>query len=461
MRVFYLILPFLILLAAAGETVETGETGITGVTAETAGYAEYAGYAGNSEPVKSADRVTTTDTLAAGVIHHHITEEAGPWNINVLEVDLKAPGVGIKVVKASDGQREALFAMERTSSMVARYDGRTDPDGYAGAAGSPAGPGRAARTGYGIATGIAGDRGQDAGKAMRVAMGGVNADFYNMQNGAPINLHISDGLPLRRPAGNLSRSVFLIYEDGTPHITIPEMRIRLHHKRGITPVTGLNEARQENGLVLYNRYYGNSTSSNRYGTEVMLRVIETDRPSGSVTFVADSVFRDQGNTVIYDGYYVLSAHGTAYNRINRHISAGDTVRVSYHYNSERPVAQAAGGMPQIVCGGVDCVDISSAKEGVSEGFINTRHPRTAVGISEDGTRLYLVTVDGRQPASVGMSLYELADLMTRLGAREALNLDGGGSTTLVAGSRVANRPSDPTGERPVSNAMLILVEGAE
>lgn len=363
------------------------------------------------------DPVVVSDTIAAGLVHHHITDSRGPWNINVLEADLTIPALQIKVAKAANGGREALFAMERTSSMVRRYAGTS------------------------------------------TVGGAVNADFYNMENGAPVNLHVSDGVPVKRPKLSPGRSVFMVFEDGTPDIRVPEMQIKLRLASG-NPINvdGLNEARMENGLVLYNHYYGNSTGSNRYGTEVMLRQIGQDRSSGSLTLVADSLFRDRGNATIHDGYYVLSAHGSAYNHINRSVSAGDTLRVSYHYNSERPVAQAAGGLPRIVCEGTDCVDVSAEKEAVREAFITARHPRTAIGISEDRERLFLVTVDGRQLASAGMSLYELASLMADLGAWDALNLDGGGSTTLVAGTEVANLPSDPTGERPVSNAILLLID---
>jgi exopolysaccharide biosynthesis protein len=68
----------------------------------------------------------------------------------------------------------------------------------------------------------------------------------------------------------------------------------------------------------------------------------------------------------------------------------------------------------------------------------------------------MVTVDGRQPGeSIGMSLTMLADLLIEFGASEAINLDGGGSTTMVIRNTVVNKPSDATGERPVSDAILI------
>jgi exopolysaccharide biosynthesis protein len=93
-------------------------------------------------------------------------------------------------------------------------------------------------------------------------------------------------------------------------------------------------------------------------------------------------------------------------------------------------------------------------ESISRVFFLARHPRTAVGVRADGTLLF-VTVDGRQPQeSVGMSLPELTDLLLELGAVSAVNLDGGGSTTMVIDGEVVNRPS---GGEPRRNADGILL----
>ena len=99
-------------------------------------------------------------------------------------------------------------------------------------------------------------------------------------------------------------------------------------------------------------------------------------------------------------------------------------------------------------------------------FSTTRHPRTAVGVSDNGRKLMLVVVDGRRPEkSVGMSLDELADLMLQLGCDDALNLDGGGSSTLVlrnpeTGELVTmNAPSDGK-PRPVANVLGVDLDGA-
>lgn len=78
------------------------------------------------------------------------------------------------------------------------------------------------------------------------------------------------------------------------------------------------------------------------------------------------------------------------------------------------------------------------------------HPRTALGLDEAGRWLTLVVVDGRQPGfSEGLSEFELASLMSDLGCRDALNLDGGGSSIMTTNGVIVNRPSDSTGPRPV------------
>jgi exopolysaccharide biosynthesis protein len=87
------------------------------------------------------------------------------------------------------------------------------------------------------------------------------------------------------------------------------------------------------------------------------------------------------------------------------------------------------------------------------------HPRTAVGVDRDAGQVLLLVVDGRSDTSRGATLVELANLMLGLGADEALNLDGGGSSTLVGrrpagGVRVLNTPSDGS-QRHVSNALEV------
>lgn len=120
-----------------------------------------------------------------------------------------------------------------------------------------------------------------------------------------------------------------------------------------------------------------------------------------------------------------------------------------------PVALVSG-FPRLLEDGRE-VEEGLARERPS--FAGVRHPRTAVGISDDRTLVWTVVVDGRQGGySAGMTLSELARLLESLGAADALNLDGGGSSAMVLAGRVASRPSDPEGERAVANALLVLYE---
>ena len=92
-------------------------------------------------------------------------------------------------------------------------------------------------------------------------------------------------------------------------------------------------------------------------------------------------------------------------------------------------------------------------------MVHVRHPRTALGWNREA--LFLVVVDGRQiDVSVGMTFPELADYMLKLGCDEAMNLDGGGSTTLWYFGSVKNSPSEGQ-ERPAANALVVLKNKSE
>ena len=120
--------------------------------------------------------------------------------------------------------------------------------------------------------------------------------------------------------------------------------------------------------------------------------------------------------------------------------------------------QVVGGYPELLDQGRRVGDLAVEAR---PAFASSRHPRTAVGFDAEARVLWLVVVDGRQaPYSEGMSLPELADLFVSLGVGDALNLDGGGSSTMTLGERVANRPSDLSGERRVGNSLWVVRDPA-
>lgn len=208
-------------------------------------------------------------------------------------------------------------------------------------------------------------------------------------------------------------------------------------------------------LIAFDAAFG-ATSDDGAGSEV---VLDAD---GTVVEVRDT----RGGPIPADGL-VLAATGDAVEWLEEHAPLGATVTLDIAYSDadgavELPEgADVVNGGPRLLSDGR--LDIPSAAEGFvwpdDPSFFFRfglwRHPRTLAGVRADGT-LLLVVVDGRNPdVSVGATFAESARILRSLGAVEGVNLDGGGSSTMVVGDEVVNRPSDATGERPVGDAIVI------
>lgn len=198
---------------------------------------------------------------------------------------------------------------------------------------------------------------------------------------------------------------------------------------------GMNRMRIAEDLVLYNNFFAPSTKTNQWGREVKI-------VNNRVTAVATA-----GNMVITPGSVIVSGHGASAAALAQ-LKVGDRVTISQTLGSS--VADAAdtvvSGGPLLVEHGR--VHVRATEEKMAADIAKGRAPRTAVGIKKDGT-LLMVVVDGRNNNSAGLTLAELATYMLRLGAREAVNFDGGGSSVMAINGLVVNKPSDGK-ERPVS-----------
>ncbi|MDN3355714.1 phosphodiester glycosidase family protein [Actinomadura sp. DC4] len=172
------------------------------------------------------------------------------------------------------------------------------------------------------------------------------------------------------------------------------------------------------------------------------------------------------------GGEVVEAIGTEAAWLDAHATVGTRLRTTTRITGPdgRPLGfgprdSAVNGGPRLVTGGR--VTIEPRADGLLHpgdpsyfyGWGIRRNPRTMIGVDRRG-RLLLVEADGRYAAhSQGLSIPEAGELMRSLGAVQAMNLDGGGSSTMVVGGAVVNTPSDATGERPVGDAVVVLPAG--
>lgn len=117
---------------------------------------------------------------------------------------------------------------------------------------------------------------------------------------------------------------------------------------------------------------------------------------------------------------------------------------------------AVSGWPMLV---KNCAPLTATELPGSDGFTRSPHPRTAVGLSEDGTTLYFVVADGRREGVPGMTLARLARFMAEeLGACSAMNMDGGGSSAMWVSEAIVNKPSDGSERRVADHLAVIRAE---
>lgn len=347
-----------------------------------------------------------TLTVAPGVEHITVHAPEVPWTIDVLTIDLTVPTTTIETVKADD----LLLGYERTSSMASRNDHPNH----------------------------------------RVA-GAINGDFYG-GGGIPVNIQVRDGEILRKPIG---RSNFGFDVNMNPMTNLVSYSGKVISGSGQRTINGINETRNNNWLVFYNMYMGASTGTNQYGNEALLDPIDEWFVNDTVRCVVSDKELSTGNMLIPDGKSVISGHGTSADFVNS-LSVGDTVKIVHSITpSGSKIKEMLGGFPKIVKDGQNYVSTGYYEEGGASTFHTDRHPRTAIGFSADSSKIFFVTVDGRQSFSAGIDLYELADFMIAIGVDYAVNLDGGGSTTMVVRGDIVNSPSDGA-ERSVSNSFIVV-----
>jgi exopolysaccharide biosynthesis protein len=393
---------------------------------EDAGYAGQVGY-GTTKPgaytillPDFASRAAAESALAAlrsadlsgrvVEVRQDVTNPSGPWSARLLEVDPRLFRVEV------EHSADAAIGVETTRSLAGR----------------------------------------------RGAVAAVNGGYYvtkGLLRGDSTGLLKIDGRLLSEPDRGRAAVGFVEREGVVRSIfghLVLEGAVRLGDGAVVT-LDGLNRAHGANEAVVYTPEFHRTTLVAEAGLEAVIaggRIVERRAGRGGAVIPADG--------------WVLSLGAERALADGERLRVGEPAELALRLCPFRPktedcaetdalwaqASDALAGGPLLLRDGVPLAD--AAGESFSSVFALARHPRTALGVRADGT-LLLLTVDGRQPdQSVGMSLLELTALLRELGAVDAINLDGGGSTTMVVGGRTVNRPSDPAGERENGDALLLF-----
>ncbi len=394
---------------------------------------------------------TTVDTLAPGLLYRCILDRRGPWVIHVVEVPLK---VGRYTV---EGERAfgRFTGRERISDMASRL-----------------------------------------AKSGTPPLVGINGDFFDLGTGEIENNHVVRGEWVKGVALTDSphdsvdnpHTQFAIDARGRPLIGRFALAATAIAGRRVQPLAAINfQPPSSEGLVLFTPWFGthtlgdsalNAQAPTAAANTPVARQDSTRRAMATISRRAHEVtlvrLGSRGDTVLYRAREgaIRSGGGAPIPRqgaVLRGTGPDDialvdsiarvrgVVKVIERLDATRtPIRTAVGGWPGVVDEGRNVGAFADSLESTFPRFSSARHPRSAAGISADSSTLYLVVVDGRRPWSVGMSLAELGDAMIKLGARDAMNLDGGGSSALWIRGRVVNVPSDAAGERAVGNGVFVF-----
>jgi Phosphodiester glycosidase len=360
--------------------------------------------------------------LAPGVTHRGLrtTAAAGQVLGDVIEVDLTEPGVHAALLMP-----DAVAARSRVVEM-------------------------ADRTG---------------------ATAGINGDFFDIdRTNAPVGPAVAAGRPVKAAAppgrrrgpavpGAEVDHVFTVGTDGIARIDRLRLEAWLSGPSGTHPVAALNQhAVPVDGIGIFTPLWGEvGRAATLCGTdddpaapcaadqaEALLRggtVIRVGRPTGGRIPAGQLALtgRDEGAAVV------------------RSLEAGDRLDVEYR------LVPDSGQAPELAVGASPVMFDGAPVAGLDD---RERAPRSAAGTSADGRRIWLLTLDGRQSDSVGATLRELAALLREMGMDDAVNLDGGGSSTLVFRDPDASDVTivnDPSGATPrlVPNGIGIYTGSGE
>ena len=343
----------------------------------------------------------TSEHLSSGVVHENLLKftTAGWWNLNILRIDLSDPHTDIQGLMGSKG----LSNRERVSSMVEKTN----------------------------------------------AIAGVNGDFFTFSPVTSIaGGFINKGEIITSPLAQANKSTaFMINELNQATIdylsgSVTAKNLRTDKNISVVHVNKTNT--DFDYLTMLTSNWGEKSFGNKKHKDIIEVVVEDN------TVIDVRVGKEP--VVIPKSGYVLAVRGIYHQNLGSY-QVGDKIELKTSGSPNIEDIKFAIGGGSIV--------LKNGELGAGDPVLKGNHPRTGIGISQDGKEVILVTIDGRDKSFKGVSQEIFGAIMRDLGAYNALNLDGGGSTAMAVKPlddnkvKLVNKPSDGA-ERPVANGVGVF-----
>lgn len=339
-------------------------------------------HAAEPEPLPKPELMESSPITAGAILKEYKWQTAsGHVNINVIEVDLTNPHVQVDVIPGAGQITKRLNV-----SAMAKNTG---------------------------------------------AIAAVNGDFYNMQGeGSPIGPMVMDTRLVSSPSNLQGIFALGVSKDRKAYIEPFTFAGKVRTSSGAEfELSGLNKTmywEEPTGvhshaqkLHLYNDLWGGKTRGNDSYTTPTEMLVKNG-------VVVEIISGDYFDYAVPEGMYILRGHGEAARFLVENCQPGDQLDIQYSIEPNRDWTMVVGGHALLVNEGKA---VPYSKDASALGGVRAR---TAAGISKDGKTLYLVGVERNNPLSVGLSLTNLSIFFEEIGVWKALNLDGGGSTTMVS-----------------------------
>ncbi len=292
------------------------------------------------------------------------------------------------------------------------------------------------------------------------AIAAVNAGFFNVRNGEPAGVLkvagelVSDNTVTRGIVAirsRMGRKLELQFDQATVRMNLT---FKIAGRDRSLPIDGVDTTRERGKLMLYTPSYHAHTDTAANGVEWVLagkplRVVEIRRDAGRTPIPRDGAVLSYGGLDLPEDLAALA--------VGTRVTPATAWKTVHGLSSKRldEADHVVNGAGLLKRNGTAVTNWREVENLAALTFVDVRHPRTIVGVDRRGF-IWLIAIDGRQPThSVGMRFDELVKLCDRLELTDALNLDGGGSTTMVVRGVVVNKPSDAAGPAPVSDALVV------